>query len=247
MAWASAIDPIGSNDWFDLLEHIRSIHAVDNPASHVQYLALANPKDTYAEFCGGGCFKGKAYINSNILLLEPEWQTAVAIGYDTHYDTALHEVAHSLGLNHTSECNAMSLPGWDERTQTLLPIATHSDLMTPCKNRWVSADITPKLHQRLIELQTFTTIDAPSRPHRILSIRADSSTSWGTERLLVEAPPGVDGVVSVLALDALGAVLEVVHARRIDTGDYKERVLLIPVVVGAHFIQLPSGQRVETR
>ena len=136
------------------------------------------PKTPTLNFCGGGCFKGKAYINSNILLLEPEWQTAVAIGYDTHYDTALHEVAHSLGLNHTSECNAMSLPGWDERTQTLLPIATHSDLMTPCKNRWVSADITPKLHQRLIELQTFTTIDAPSRPHRILSIRADSSTSW---------------------------------------------------------------------
>ena len=232
----------GSFDgWSTALALVKDTRIADAPDDDVHYIGLVNPAATFEAYCSLACSAGKGYLGYDYLLNYPAYRSAVAVGFTDHQTTPVHEVVHTMGLDHIG-CRTMNTPGWDERTQSLLSTDSWSDFMGYCINRWGSTASAPQVHKRLRDLNSLASMSGARVLHRSLYVSASGRTSWSTSTSLQwPANPSDSHSARVVALDEHGLTISVVTALGIELSEGTEKELLIPEVARAAYYRLPDG------
>ena len=146
--WEQPIENNGFG-WDELLSAISQLRTTDQSPGHVYYYGVFAPATSEGQFCAGGCVLGLGMLGPGAYA-----RAAIGLGYPgaTSLETALHEVGHNHGRNH-SGCGTESDPGYptdvahqggldgvwgnDLFTKTMYP-PTHPDIMGYCVPLWIS-------------------------------------------------------------------------------------------------------------
>ena len=147
--WTEAVGP-GGDGWSDLLDALSNKRVSSSAAFDEFYFGVFRPADTIDAYCGGGCTAGLGFIGD-----PSQVSTRAAIGLDfggsDSADTAVHEVGHNHGRQH-SPCGGAGDPdpsypyaggvigawGMDLTDMSLKEPSTYHDMMGYCDNVWIS-------------------------------------------------------------------------------------------------------------
>jgi hypothetical protein len=106
--WAEPVLADGTG-WAELLSEITALRQEEDAPPDVYYFALFEPKATYQAFCVKGCVLGLANLaespRDNVA------RAGIGIGYPGRdsVETALHEIGHTHGRQHSPSCSATAL------------------------------------------------------------------------------------------------------------------------------------------
>lgn len=202
MAWPYSISPNGSG-WEDLLIAVGDLRAEDAAASDVYYYGLFQAAASEGQFCSGGCVLGLANLTGPG---ESYLQAGIGLGYtgSTHTDTAVHEIGHTHGRQH-SPCGgaagadpayphpdaALGTWGYDLVSKKLIDPEVGKDVMGYCLPMWTS-DYTYKAFFERLKLvnkaKVYTPPELMNRTYNRVRVGMDGSLHW-LKPVTMERPP----------------------------------------------------------
>jgi hypothetical protein len=194
MPWQYTVAPNGSG-WENLLGAVGDLRQQDGAATDVYYYGLFAPTATENEFCGGGgCVLGLANLAGagNAFM-----RAAIGLGFTgtLHTETAIHEIGHTHGRQHTPCGNAAGVDpeyphtdamigtwGYDLVTKKLHdPMGGVRDLMSYCSPYWTS-DYTYKAFFERLKVVNMAKIHTPpelmNRMYNRVRVGMDGSVTW---------------------------------------------------------------------
>jgi len=238
MAWNQTVSANGTG-WDTLLQAVADHRIQSGAAADEFYFGAFEPSSDVNSFCGGGCVAGLGYVGDPS---SEQTRAAIGLGYggDTSTYTALHEVGHNHGRQH-SPCGGASSPdpaypypngadgvwGYDSRTKQLQP-PTNSDIMGYCDPKWISDYVYNDILSFKLALggTSFVFPEATlNQPYDRVLVGADGKGTWldpivlprpplgGTTSVTIQTPNGPEDVEGhFYSYDHLpGGVLYVKH------------------------------------
>lgn len=205
--YTGTVPTYSGSGWNSLLNWLMQLRSYDKTPARKYYYGVVAPKNSFKEFCPGGCVAGLS--SQPDADMDPVYRVGSGVGFfpsggtPSSADTMAHEVGHTAGLGH-APCvppgssiqgvdpaypyaqGAIGSWGWDIITQNYLDPAKYKDMMGYCDPYVHVADWTfSKLFQRLS--YTNATGDAlpSSDPERApgkfstILVEADGSMTWG--------------------------------------------------------------------
>jgi hypothetical protein len=194
MPWQYAVAPNGSG-WENLLGALGDLRQQDGAATDVYYYGLFAPTATENEFCGGGgCVLGLANLAGagNAFM-----RAAIGLGFTgtLHTETAIHEIGHTHGRQHTPCGNAAGVDPEYPHTDAMIgtwgydllakklhdPAGGVRDLMSYCAPYWTS-DYTYKAFFERLKVVNMAKIHTPpelmNRMYNRVRVGMDGSVTW---------------------------------------------------------------------
>jgi hypothetical protein len=194
MPWASSIAANGSG-WDTLLTAVGDLRQTDGATSDVYYYGIFAPTATEGEFCGaGGCVLGLANLAG---AGDSFLRAGIGLGFTgtLHTETAVHEIGHTHGRQHTPCGNAAGVDanyphedamigtwGYDLVTKKLWdPSGSVRDLMSYCTPYWTSDYTFMAFFDRLKavnQARMHVPADLMNRTYNRVRVGMDGSVTW---------------------------------------------------------------------
>ncbi len=207
--------------WSDALYQVSDLRDALAVPDDVYLYGLVEPASDFGTYCRSGCVAGLSWVGVNP---DSAWtRSSLGLGYtgDGSADTFTHEVGHAHGRQH-SPCGGPASPdpdypngggrlgtwGWDMEEASLIDPATHGDLMSYCRPRWVSDYTFAALSERVTAVNAASFVGAlPGWPRRfgVLDLPASGAPSVRASLNLDRPPEGK--VVTLELLDDRGRSL----------------------------------------
>ena len=180
------------NGFSGLLNKIAMLRQEDKVAKDVYYIGMVAPKETFAEFCKGGCTAGISLLGETASSTFTRASLVTAYADDNSIGTLVHELGHAHGRQH-APCGGASGPdedyphtnaaigvwGYDFRTKKMKRPTVNKDMMSYCDPAWISDYTYAALHTRMVEVQKLTTSKPVITPAMVrvdmLDVHADGS------------------------------------------------------------------------
>lgn len=178
--WSSPIGPDGSG-WQSVGLKLYSLRNAEGIPSDVYLYGVFMPTDTLSQFCFPSCLLGVTLLNDNPPDVgQVSLRLALGVGYpDVAENTAAHELGHAHGRGHAN-CGLgidpksidQSYPhpngsigdwGWDITTGELQDPAVSTDIMSYCKNQFISGYNYEKLANRSQNVNLASVIAKPEQ------------------------------------------------------------------------------------
>lgn len=222
LAGALAADGDG---WTDALYQVSNLREALAVPDDVYLYGLVAPRPDFSEYCRSGCVSGLSWVGTNP---QSAWSRAsLGLGYTgpRAADTFTHEVGHAHGRTH-SPCGGPAHPdpnfpngggrlgtwGWDAEDVALIDPATHGDLMSYCRPRWVSDYTFAALSDRIqqVNASAFTAaLPGWPRTFHVLDTAGSGPPAVRSELSLDRPPEGAEVKLDAYAEDRswLGVVI----------------------------------------
>jgi len=141
------VDP-GGNGWMELLQAVVDTRAADMPPNDMYYVGWFQPRQSFFQYCQGGCIVGLATTADPAV---PSERAVLAVGYtgNSSAETVAHEIGHTMGRHHAPCGGAQGIdakfpyadgstgvPGWRQSDKSFVFEA--SDIMGYCQPFWIS-------------------------------------------------------------------------------------------------------------
>jgi hypothetical protein len=263
-SFSGGVDASG-NGFDNLIQEMVNLRQKDHAAGNVYYLAAITPTSDFGSYCGNGCVTGLSPVasdgdSSNYVATSIGMFPNDSSGDDAATETAVHEVGHAHGLEH-SPCGGAASPdpqypysnasigvwGYDLSTKQLMNPSTATDMMGYCDTTFVSDYVYNELFNRMKSDNNAAMVYGTEveRPYRFLNVRKDGSVDWGRETPLSTPPRGEAHTVTFLGANgaALGTATAAFYRYDHLAGGY----LLVPNDAPAGTVKVSiSGPHVTT-
>ncbi|AKV02751.1 hypothetical protein AKJ09_09414 [Labilithrix luteola] len=230
-----AINAAGSG-YSQMLTAIQQLRQSDGVASDVYYYGAVAPANSFNAFCGQSCVTGLSTVVESAST--SVFRASVGMGFTGAIgsSTMAHELGHAHGRYH-APCGGpsgvdSSFPyadgtigvwGYDILAKTLFSPEAGHDMMSYCKNEWVSDYTFAALFTRIAAVSpqtasaSLTTLVTTPRVWRFADVAADGTLQWTHQLETSEALEGGDAH-AVMFVDDADRVLanETAHFYRYD-------------------------------
>ena len=153
--WGGPLTAFGQG-WQELMMNISQLRQADGVDPEVYYYGIADPADSFDQFCDFGCLLGVTLLNDAPASMgDPSLRWALGVGFlDYAANTAVHEIGHSHGRQHVNcgqglapnsvdanyphATDSIGVWGWDIVNGGLRDPTQHTDYMGYCESQWTS-------------------------------------------------------------------------------------------------------------
>jgi len=161
IAWSKKVDAFGSG-WDTLLNHITQLRLDENTPEDVYFYGIFQPTTNFGAYCNQGCVAGLGNLGQSPGDNYARAAIGLAYGDDESVLTALHEIGHTHGRNH-SPCGGaqgtdpaypyngggIGVWGYNSSTKHLQDPNQAKDIMGYCYPNWISDFTFYALMQRI--------------------------------------------------------------------------------------------------
>lgn len=244
LVWSASFSPGGYTDWVNVLNAVTKERANDRAPNDTYYFGILQPAATMNAFCRAGCISGTSPQNNTV---RPSQQAGVSVFFPGSGEfgegmTIVHELGHNHGRGHAPCTEGQGVSGvdsrypykggliggwgWNSRTSTLVP-PTFADVMSYCRNRWVSDYTYTALSVRSQAVNAKAFLQLPETTARWdnLIAYADGSIRWGGVAEFGQ-PDGEPESAQVL--DAAGNVIGDIEVFRTELSHLDDQFLFLP-------------------
>jgi len=239
-AWSTTIDRGGSG-FSSLLQAMVKLRQADGAPKDVYYYGAFAAKDTFSNYCYGGCVTGLCG-----LLTYPSDATGracVGVGFSgvSSAETAAHEIGHAHGRAHapcgTSDADSrypysggvVGAWGYDVVDKKLYSPSTYKDFMSYCSPTWISDYTFKAIASRMSYIASSPMMifpDGAPRTYRFVEVGAAGQLTWGESVTLNDPPMAEPHTVKYMGAD--GSVIDTATGHFYPYDDLPGGYMLVP-------------------
>jgi hypothetical protein len=235
--WSDSLTLSGNVDFGAVNSMLMGLRASDAAPPGAYYYALANARDTYAQYCGSSCTTGQSFVTD--APQDADYRVGSGVGFSGENTawTLVHEIGHEHGRTHAPCDTSGSDPaypyaggsigvwGFDPRTSTFQDPSAVTDFMGYCDPTWTSDYTWSAIFERTVAVSALA-----SRPHEPrLLVRVGGEVGARISGIVSLRPPHSHAPIFVRWLDASGSVISVASAPTLAQSHTDERLAVLPL------------------
>lgn len=234
--WSDSLTFGGNVDFGAVNSMLMGLRASDAAPPGAYYYALANARDTYAQYCGSACTTGQSFVTD--APADADYRVGSGVGFSGENTawTLVHEIGHEHGRSHAPCDTSGSDPaypyaggsigvwGFDPRTSTFQDPSGVTDFMGYCDPTWTSDYTWSAIFERTVAVSALASF--PREPS--LLVRVGGEIGARISGTLSLRPPHSRDPIFVRWLDGRGQVISVASAPTLAQSHTDERLAVLP-------------------